>query len=106
MLSGPHSRHGVGMREDGGRKGTGGGRGKSWKWEGRRSGEKGKTLISYSANLRVFLAGYTIDMVTHRVVANDWAFFDTMIAALTDREWVVGMSRQNLCFAGNCFKLF
>ena len=60
--------------------------------------------------LRVFLAGHTVVMVTYYVMKRTTTcspivgkFFDTMIVASSDREWLEYITHQNLS-TGNCFE--
>ena len=59
--------------------------------------------------LRVFLAGCTVAMVTYYVMERTTIyspifgkFFDTMIVASSDKEWLI-TAHQNLS-AGNCLE--
>ena len=59
--------------------------------------------------LRVFLAGHTVAMVTYYVMKRTTTCspiigqcFDTMIVASSDKEWLI-TTHQNLS-AGNCFE--
>ena len=60
--------------------------------------------------LRVFLAGHTVAMVIYYVMKRTTTyspivgqFFDTMIVASSDKEWLEYITHQNLS-TGNCFE--